>query len=117
MSTLFVDKSIEIDSPSSKVWEAPTAREYTSIWAPEFNGGSPFLVESDWKPGSPVLWKDAEDRTIVEGNVTALDRPKLLRFTVFDVRSERSPVHEEDGITYELAEKDDKTRLHVLQRD
>jgi uncharacterized protein YndB with AHSA1/START domain len=117
MSKLFVDKSIEIDARVTKVWEVLTVRRYTSNWAPEFSGGSPFLIESDWKPGSPVVWKDAEDRTIVEGNVTALDPPKLLRFTVFDVRSERPPVKEDDGITYELSEKDDKTRLHVLQGD
>ena len=117
MSKLFVDKSIEIDAPVSKVWEVLTARRYTSNWAPEFSGGSPLLIESDWKLGNPVVWKDAEDRTIVEGTVTALDPPKLLRFTVFDVRSERPPVKEEDGITFELSEKDDKTRLHVLQGD
>jgi hypothetical protein len=40
-----------------------------------------------------------------------------LRFTVFDVRSDRPPAKEEDGITYELIEKDDKTRLHILQGD
>jgi len=117
MSKLFVDKSIEIDAPASKVWEVLTARGDTSNWAPEFSGGSPFLIESDWKPDSPVVWKDADDKTIVEGNVTALDPPKLLRFTVFDVRSERPPVKEEDGITYELSEKDGKTSLHVLQGD
>jgi uncharacterized protein YndB with AHSA1/START domain len=117
MSKLFVDKSIEIDAPVSKVWEVLTARRYTSTWAPEFSGGSPFLIESDWKPGSPVFWKDSEGKTIVEGNVTTLEPEKLLRFTVFDVRSQRPPVKEEDGITYELSEKDDKTILHVLQGD
>jgi uncharacterized protein YndB with AHSA1/START domain len=117
MSKLFIDKSIEIDAPASKVWEVLTSRGYTPNWAPEFSGGSPFVIESEWKPGSPVVWKDGEDRTIVQGNVTALDPAKLLRFTVFDVRSERPPVSEEDGITYELSEKDDKTRLHVLQGD
>ncbi len=117
MSKLFVDKSIQIDAPASKVWEVLTARGDTSKWAPEFSGGSPLLIESAWKLGSPVVWKDAEERTIVEGNVTAFDPSKLLRFTVFDVRSERPPVKEEDGITYELSEKDDKTRLHVLQGD
>ena len=117
MSKLFVDKSIEIDAPLTKVWEVLTARGYTSNWSPEFSGGSPFVIESDWKLGSPVVWKDAEDKTIVKGNVTALHPPNFLRFTVFDVRSEIPPVKEEDGITYELSEKDGKTRLHVLQGD
>ena len=117
MSKLFVDQSIEINSPASKVWEVLTAPQYTARWAPEFNGGEPFQIESDWKPGSPVLWKDKNGKTIVEGNVTALEPEKLLRFTVFDVRGERPPVTPEDGITYQLSEKDSKTKLHVLQGD
>jgi len=100
MSKLFVDKTIEINASLSKVWEVLTKREYTCQWAPKFNGGSPFYIESDWKSGNPVFWKDADGKVIVEGNVTALEPEKLLRFTVFDVRSEKSPVTEEDGITY-----------------
>ena len=117
MSKLFVDQSIETNAPASKVWDVLTKPEYTSEWAPEFSGGSPFHIESDWSPGSPVSWKNSDGKTIVEGNVTALQPQKLLRFTVFDVRSERPPVTEEDGITYQLSEKDGKTILHVLQGD
>lgn len=117
MSKLFVDKSIEINAPVAKVWEVLREREYNAKWAPEFSGGSPFHIESDWKVGSPVLWKDAEDKTIVEGNVTALEPEKLLRFTVFDIRSERPPVTKEDGITYQFLEKNGKTTLQVLQGD
>jgi uncharacterized protein YndB with AHSA1/START domain len=117
MPKLFVDKSIEINSPASKVWDVLTAPEYTAEWAPEFNGGEPFHIESEWTPGRPVFWKDKTGKTIVEGNVTALEPKKLLRFTVFDVRRARPPVAAEDGITYELSEKDSKTELHVLQGD
>lgn len=117
MSKLFVDKSIEINAPISKIWEILTDHEYTAQWAPEFNGGSPFVIESDWKLGSPVSWKDQDGKTIVEGNVTALELAKLLRFTVFDVRSDRPPVTEEDGITYQFSEKLGKTTLHILQGD
>ena len=117
MSKLFVDKSAEINAPISKVWEVLTRRDLTSQWAPEFSGGSPFQIESDWKLGSPVSWKDAGGQTIVEGNVTAVEPQRFLRFTVFDVRSERPPVTEEDGITYKLSEINSKTTLHVLQGD
>ena len=117
MSKLFVDKSIEINAPISKVWEILTAPAYTAQWAPEFNGESPFRLESDWRLGSPVFWKDQAGKTIVEGNVTALEPGKLLRFTVFDVRSERPPVTEEDGITFHFSQKDGKTMLQVLQGD
>jgi uncharacterized protein YndB with AHSA1/START domain len=117
MSKLFVDKSIEINAPAAKVWAVLMEREYTAKWASEFSGGSPFHIESDWKVGSPVLWKDSEGKTLVEGNVTVLEPEKLLRFTVFDTRSERAPVTEEDGITYQLSEKNSKTTLQVLQGD
>jgi uncharacterized protein YndB with AHSA1/START domain len=117
MSKLFVDESIEINAPAGSVWEVLTEREYTTKWATEFSGGSPFHIESDWKLGSPVLWKDSENKTIVEGNVTALETQKLLCFTVFDTRSERPPVTEKDGITYQLSQENSKTRLRVSQGD
>ena len=71
MSKLFVDQSIEINTPVSRVWEVLTAREYTAEWAPEFSGGSPLHIEFDWKPGSRVLWKDRRQNNC-EGSVTAL---------------------------------------------
>lgn len=117
MPKLFVDKTIEIHAPASKVWEKLTMPDYTAQWASEFTGGAEFHIESDWQLGSPVLWKDQDGNVIVEGNVTALEPNKFLRFTVFDVRGEKPPVTEEDGITFELAEQSGKTTLHVLQGD
>ena len=117
MPKLFVDKTIEINAPASKVWDVLTNREHTSQWAPEFSGGAPFHIESDWKPGSAVLWKDQNGNVIVEGNVTALEPNKFLRFTVFDVRGEKPPVTDEDGITYELTEQNGKTLLRISQGD
>lgn len=54
MSKLFVDISIEINAPVSKVWDVLTNHEFTSEWASEFSGGSPLRIESDWELGSPV---------------------------------------------------------------
>src|ERR671918_1105470 len=114
MKKLFVDKTIEINAPASKVWDALTKREYTDQWALEFSSGGPqFHIESDWKLGSPVLWKGQDGKVIVEGNVTALEPEKLLRFTVFDVRMVKPPVTEGDGITYQLSKKNGKTALHI----
>jgi uncharacterized protein YndB with AHSA1/START domain len=119
MPKLFVDKTIEINAPAEKVWEALTKREHTDAWAAEFSSGGPrFHIESDWKPDSPVLWKIEDGTVVVEGTVTALQPNRLLRFTVFDVRSAEKPrVTKKDGITYELAEKNGRTTLHVLQGD
>ncbi len=117
MEKLFVNKTIEIDAPDSKVWNALTRREYTDQWALEFTGGAEFHIESDWNLGSPVLWTGQDGSVIVQGNVTALEPQKFLRFTVFDVRGEKPPVTDEDGITYELTEQDGKTLLRISQGD
>jgi len=118
MPKLFVEKTIEINAPVTKVWDALTQVKNTSQWAEEFSGGGPkFHIESEWKPGSPVLWKSEDGSTTAEGNVTAVEPLKLLRYTVFDVRSEKPKVTEEDGITYELNEQNGKTTLKILQGD
>jgi uncharacterized protein YndB with AHSA1/START domain len=119
MPKLFVDKTIKINAPASRVWDALTKRKFTDEWVPEFSSGGPqFHLESDWKLGSPVLWKGEDRQVIVEGTVTALAPNQLLRFTVFDVRSaQKPPVTEKDGITYELTEENGKTTLHLLQGD
>ena len=117
MEKLFVNKTIEINAPASIVWQALTEREYTDHWALEFTGGAEFHIESDWNPGSPVLWTGQDGSVIVQGNVAALEPQKFLRFTVFDVRGEKPPVTEEDGITYELTEQNGKTLLQISQGD
>ncbi|WML57613.1 SRPBCC domain-containing protein [Neobacillus sp. PS2-9] len=119
MSKLFVDKAIEITTPAAKVWEVLTISDKNAEWAKEFSSGGPeFHLESTWELGSPVLWKGQDGTVIVEGNVTALEPNKLLRFTVFDVRSpERPAVTEENGITFRLMEEAGKTTLHILQGD
>ncbi len=119
MEKLFVDQTIEINAPASRVWDVLTISEYNNHWATEFSSGGPqFHLESTWELGSPVLWKGEDGTVIVEGNVTALEPNKLLRFTVFDVRSEeKALVTEEDGITFHLSEENGKTTLHILQGD
>lgn len=119
MEKLFVDKSIEIESSLSAVWKAITEQENTVQWAKEFSSGGPsFHIESDWEMGSPVLWKGEDGSVIVEGNVTALEKNNLLRFTVFDVRSfERPLVTDEDGITFRLTAENGKIILTIKQGD
>ncbi|TME66464.1 MAG: SRPBCC domain-containing protein [Chloroflexi bacterium] len=93
MEKLFVEKSIKVNTPASRVWDVLTKPEFTDQWALEFSGGAEL------------------------GNVTALEPNKFLRFTVFDVRGEKPPVTEEDGITYELTEQNGETMLRLSQGD
>jgi len=87
-------------------------------WASEFAGaGHSLSIESDWTLGSPVQWKDSQGKVIVDGRVTAADPPTLLRFTVFDVRTQRPEAGPEDGITFKLTERSGKTVLWVSQGD
>ena len=119
MTKLFVDKEVEIYASATKVWEAITKRENSDQWALEFSSGGPrFHIESEWELGSPVLWKGEDGAVNVEGIVTAIEQNKLIRFTVFDVRSlQKIDVNEEDGITFELVEENGMTTLHILQGD
>jgi len=119
MTKLFVDKIISIQTEASKVWDAITLSKNTSQWAIEFSSGGPELhIESTWELGSPVLWKGQDGSVIVEGNVTAVEPHRLLRFTVFDVHSaERPEVSEEDGITFKLTEENGVTMLQIMQGD
>ncbi len=119
MTKLFVDKKIDINATASKVWDAITKRENSDQWAIEFSSGGPqFHIESDWKLGNPIYWKGEDGVVNVEGIVTAHEQNKFLRFTVFDVRSlQKIDANEEDGITFELAEENGKTTLHILQGD
>ncbi len=113
---LFIEESIEINASTDKIWDALTRTESTRAWANNFVGAGGEIV-SDWKLGRSVLWKDNEGSVIVEGNVTAAEPYKLLRFTVFDVLSQRPAVTDEDGITYQLTAMSDKTHLQVRQGD
>lgn len=118
MEKLFVDRSIDIDAPAPKVWNALTTDNSTDGWAFLFaRGGPQFQIESAWKLGSPVYWRGQDGSILLEGNVTAFEKNKLLRFTVFDVRRARPHVSAEDGITYALTEHDGTTTLHVAQGD
>jgi uncharacterized protein YndB with AHSA1/START domain len=57
MNTLFVDRSIEIETNPKRVWEVLTRPEFTAKWAKEFGAAGP--IESDWSQGSEVRWRNA----------------------------------------------------------
>ena len=118
MKKLFVCQSIEIKASPSKVWAVLTEPEFTDQWATDFVGGAEFHIESEWKPGSPVLWKDAAGNVVVQGNVTALEPDHLLRYTAFDGRSPEKPTFKaQDGITYKLMQKNGQLTFHLMQGD
>ena len=82
MSELVVRKQIEIDAPPSTVWKVLTDNEFIPQYM--FN----CVTETDWRPGSPLLWKGAADgKLYVKGNIVTVDAPHRLSYTVIDPNS------------------------------
>jgi uncharacterized protein YndB with AHSA1/START domain len=118
MTPLFVDKSVEIDASADRVWEVLTSPEHSAEWASEFSPGGPRLhLESDWRIGRSVLWKDDRGTTVVGGRVTAEEHGILLAFSVLDVRRGSRPGMLDVGITFKLTQRGDLTTLWVSQGD
>jgi uncharacterized protein YndB with AHSA1/START domain len=117
MTPLIAEKSIEIAAPASNVWTVLAAR--TSEWSDLFGAKGP--IESDWKVGSDVLWRNADGVVYVRGRVLASEPAKLLRFTVRSTQREMQPLsgRPEDDITqtYALAEHGGRTTLSVAHGD
>ncbi len=117
MATLFVRKTLVIHALTSKVWDVLTKPEYTSKWIIHFSPKI-VLLESTWKKGSPVLWKEKNGKVDVQGMVTAMKPQSLLRFTVAPADSQVDVTYsEDDGITFKLEGRKGYTHLSVTQGD
>src|SRR5438128_2229355 len=80
---LIVKKSITLNANISKVWEALTNPQLTKQYMYNCE------VISDWKVGSPLVWKGTEDgKVYVRGNIVSIDPGRRLQFTAFDPNSE-----------------------------
>ena len=110
---LVVKKSLTIKAPTSRVWEILTDPGHTT----KYMFGCE--VVSDWKIGSPLLWKGAADGVIyVKGNLLELDMERLFRFTTFDPNSGMEDVPSNySTVTIELTPVDGGAALSVTQGD
>jgi len=119
VSRLFVQKTIDINAPASRVWMVLTKPEFTRQWSGPFGASGP--IDSEWKPGSPVLWRDAEGRVYVSGRVIASEPDRLLQFSVEASDAGRRPPSglDDDDITqrYELSGDDVHTMLSIAHGD
>lgn len=113
MENLIVKNNISIHAAASKVWDALVNPEQTKKY---MFGCETF---SDWKPGSPLLWKgNYEDKEMifVKGVILEIEPTRFLKYTVIDPHATYPDTPENHlNVTYELVEKDGQTILTVTQ--
>jgi uncharacterized protein YndB with AHSA1/START domain len=116
MSTqLFIENTISIQAPISKVWNALVNPEQTKKYM--------FGCEtvSDWKVGSSLLWRgnyEGKETVFVKGNILQIEPERLLVYTTFDPFSSIPDVPENHlTVTYRLKQVNEDTTLTVTQGD
>ena len=87
MAELLIRKSIDVDAPAEILWKVLTDSEFIRQYMFGCN------AETDWKPGSPLLWRGAADGVVyVKGEVKQFEAPHTLEYTVFDPNSKLADV-------------------------
>ncbi len=112
---LLIENTIRINASPDKVWDALTNPEQTKKYM--------FGCEtvSDWKPGSPLLWKgnyQGNEMVFVKGNIIAIEQNKQLVYTVIDPNGPIEDIPENYlTVTYQLTNDNGQTLLKVTQGD
>jgi uncharacterized protein YndB with AHSA1/START domain len=89
MPELVIRKTVEVHAPVSTLWKILTDNEFIQ----QYMFGC--YAETDWTPGSPLLWKGAADgKLYVKGHVVAIDAPHRLEYTVIDPNSDIADIPE-----------------------
>ncbi len=115
MKELTVRTSIEINAPAHRVWTVLTTSEFTR----QYMHGCD--VVSDWKLGSPLLWRgtyEGKEVVFVKGTIVKLEVDRALHYTTFGPMEplEDIPVNYMT-VTYELTPRAGGVTLAVSQGD
>lgn len=113
---LIVTNEITIAAPAARVWTALTDPEWTKQY---MFGCEPI---TDWKPGSPLLWKGTfndVEMVAVKGQVIRFEPGSSLVYTVIDPNNPAIPDLPENylTVTCKLTEQNGNTHLFVSQGD
>jgi uncharacterized protein YndB with AHSA1/START domain len=114
MPELLIRKSIEVNAPVETLWKVLTDAEFI----PQYMFGC--NAETDWKPGSPLLWKGAADgKLYVKGKIVAFDLPHRLVYTIFDPNSTIKDIPANYlTMTYDLKKRGERSSLlEITQGD
>lgn len=117
MSTpLTLESSILINATPARVWNVLVNPEQTV----KYMFGC--VPETDWKPGSPLLWRgkfDGIEMIAVKGTVTEIRPEAFLAYTAIDPNDPKIADIPENyiTITYTLTPSNGHTTLSVTQGD
>jgi uncharacterized protein YndB with AHSA1/START domain len=82
-----IRQSIVVNVSPETVWKILTDSEFI----PQYMYGC--NAETDWSPGSPLLWRGAADgKLYVKGHIVAFEPPRRLVYTIFDPNSQYTDV-------------------------
>lgn len=102
----FVEKSIQIDAPASKVWRVFTVPSLTRQMGGEY--------VSDWQVGSSLRWKGASGELQTNGTILKIEPEKLLQHNLLSADSQTAP-SVTSVITYEFHEQAGHTELRARE--
>jgi uncharacterized protein YndB with AHSA1/START domain len=113
---LIVTSTINIRASADKVWDALTNPAQTK----KYMFGCEAL--SDWKVGSPLIWKgnfDGIELVAVKGTIVKIQPGKFLAYTAIDPNNPSIPDLPENylTVTYDLSEEGGQTILTATQGD
>jgi uncharacterized protein YndB with AHSA1/START domain len=112
MSDFVATAETEIDARPKRVWEALTDPELIE----KYMFGS--RVVTDWKVGSPIVWKGEYEGKKYEdkGKILAIEPEKLLKVTHFSPMSGQDDSPENyHTLVYELEERGGATHVSLSQ--
>jgi uncharacterized protein YndB with AHSA1/START domain len=102
MSESFIEKSIEISAPVSKVWSVFIDPVLTRQMGGEY--------VSDWKVGSPFQWKGLDGTIITNGSIVDVIPERRIKHNLLNSVGSINSV-----ITYEFEEENGITRLRARE--
>ena len=111
-NNLVAKATIEINAPAEKVWDALT----NPALIKQYFFGTDAI--SDWKEGSPLIFKgEWEGKEYVDkGTIQKSVKPNLFKYNYLSSLSNLEDIPENyANITYELSESNGKTTLNILQ--
>ena len=110
MAELFIHNTLDVNAPVEALWRVLTDNQFI----PQYMFGC--IAETDWKPGSPLLWRGAADgKLYVKGEVVSINPPRTLVYTIIDPNNPAIPDIPQNYLTVTSTLKERGGRASTLE--